>query len=79
MTFNPCNEFYFGRTKGHVARMEGEKSVLKILAGKLTGKRTLERLMRNGRRILECILKKYLLIQGIGWIRLRIGIIGEPS
>jgi hypothetical protein len=32
----------------------------------------------TGRIILEWILKKYTSIRGIGLIRLRIGIIGEP-
>ena len=42
----------------HVARMEEGRSAFKVLTGKPTGKRPLGRPMRNGRTILEWILKK---------------------
>ena len=60
------------RWAGHVARMEEGRSAFKILTGKPTGKRPF------GRIILEWILKKRVSIRGIGLIRLRIWIIGEP-
>ena len=44
------------RWVGHVARIEG-RSAFKILAGKPTGRRPLGRCRRNGRTILEWILK----------------------
>ena len=50
------------RWAGHVARMEGGRNAFKILTGKPTG------------RTLEWILNKYVLIQEIGFIQLRIGI-----
>ena len=43
---------------GHVARMEEDRSVLKILTGKPTGKRPLGRPRRRGRTILEWISNK---------------------
>ena len=63
------------RWAGHVARMEEDKSALKISTGKPTRKRPLGGQGVDGRTVLEWILKKYV---GIGLIRLRIGIIGEP-
>ena len=47
----------------HVARMEEGRNALKVLVG---------------RTILELIFKKWVSILGIGLIRLRIGILGEP-
>jgi hypothetical protein len=49
-----------------------------ILTGKLTEKRPLGRLSVAERTILEWTLKKWVSLQGIELIRLRIGIIGEP-
>ena len=63
------------RWAGQVAIMEEGRSAFKILTGKPTGKRPLG---RPRRRWEDNILKKYASIRGIGLIRLRIGIIGEP-
>ena len=52
--------------------MEEGRSAFKIFTDTSTGKRLL------GRTILEWILKKYVAIRGIGLIRLRMRIIGEP-
>ena len=60
------------RWAGHVAKIEEDTSAFKILTGKPTEKRPL------GRTILEWTLKRQVSMQGIGLIRLRIGIIGEP-
>ena len=43
---------------GHVARTEEDKSAIKILIGKPTGKRPSGRLGGNGRKILEWVLKE---------------------
>ena len=50
-----------------VARKKEYRSALKILTG-----------IRTGKRLLGRLLQKYVSIRGIGLIRLRIGIIGEP-
>ena len=54
--------------------MEEGRSAFKILTGKPTGKRPWGGLGVDGRTILEWTLK----MRGIGLIRLRIEIIGEP-
>ena len=46
------------RWAGHVARMEEGRSPFKMLTGKPTGKIPLGRPRRDGRTILEWILKK---------------------
>ena len=46
------------RWPGHVARMEESRSAIKIFTGTPAGKRPLGRPRRNGRTILEWILKK---------------------
>ena len=67
------------RWADHVARMEEGRSAFKILTDKSTGKRPLGRPRRSRwETILEWTLKKYVSIQGIGLIRLRIATIGEP-
>ena len=66
------------RWTGHVARIEKGRSAFKLLTGKPTGKRPLGDLGVDGRTILEWTLKRYVSMRGIGLIRLRIGIIGEP-
>ena len=66
------------RSAGLVARMEEGRSAFKFSTGTPTGVRPLRRLGVDGRTILEWILKKQISIRGIGMIRLRIGIIGEP-
>ena len=76
------------RWAGHVARMEECMSAFKILRGKPRGKRPLGRPRRrwedNIRMYLEEIgISEFLWsglvsMRGIGLIRLRIGIIGEP-
>ena len=53
--------------------MEEGRSAFKILTGKPTGTRTLR---WKNRLILELIVN--LLMQGIGLVRLRTGIIGDP-
>ena len=59
--------------------MEESRSALKKLTSKPTGKRWERgKSGREGRTILEWILNKQASIRGIGLIRLRIGIIGEP-
>ena len=65
------------RWAGHVARMEKGRSVFKILIGKPTGKRPLGR----PRLIWEdnMDLKEIVIIQGIGLIWLRIGMIGSTD
>ena len=55
--------------------MEEGRSAFKILTGKHTGKRPLR---RPGRRWEDNIIMDFEEMQGIGLIRLRIGIIGEP-
>ena len=58
--------------------MEEGRSSFKILTGTPAGKIHLGRTRRRWEDTIEWILNKYLLIRGIGLIRLRIGIIGEP-
>ena len=65
------------RWVGQVARM-GSGSAFNILADKLTGKRPLGRSRYRWENILEWILEKWVSIQGIGLIRLRMRIIAEP-
>ena len=66
------------RWAGHVARMEEGRSALKILAGKPTGKRPLGRPRRRWEDNIRMDLEEIGINGGIGLIRLRIGIIGEP-
>ena len=66
------------RWAGHVARIEDDKRVFKILICKPIGRRPLGRSRRRWRTILERILKKYVSIQRIGIIGPMTGIIGEP-
>ena len=54
------------------------RSAFKILTGKLTGKRCLGRPRRRWENNIRMDLKELGIIQGIGLIRLRIGIIGGP-
>ena len=58
----------------HVARMEEGRIAFKILTGTPTGKRPLGRLRSRWVDNIRMDLKEI----GIGLIRLRIGIIGEP-
>ena len=58
--------------------MEERSSTFKILIGKPTGRRPYGVLGVDGRTILELTLKRLASMRGIGLIRLRIGIIGEP-
>ena len=46
------------RWTGHVARMEEDSSAFKILTGKTTWKRPLERPSIDGRKILYWVLNK---------------------
>ena len=66
------------RWAGHVARMEEGRSSLKIVTGKPTGKRPLERLRRRWEDNIRMDLQEIGINEVIGLIRLRIGIIGEP-
>ena len=66
------------RWAGHVARMEKGTSALKILTGKPTKRDLWGGLGIDGRTILEWTLKRAVSMRGIGLIRLRIRIIGEP-
>ena len=66
------------RWAGHVTRMEEDMSAFKILPCKPTGKRPSGGLRRRWEDNVIMDLKQYVSIQGIGLIRLRIGIIGEP-
>ena len=59
----------------HVARMEEGRNAFKILTGIPTGKRPLGRPRRIWKDNIRMDLEG---IKGIGLIRLRIGIIGEP-
>ena len=63
------------RWAGHVARMEEGRSAFKILTGKGPLRRSRRRLEDNIRTDLQEIMYQ---CRGIGLIRLRIGIIGEP-
>ena len=67
------------RWTGHIAGMEKGMSDFKSLTGNPTGKTPLGGpRCRWEEEILEWILKKWLSIRGIGLIRLRIEITGEP-
>ena len=61
---------------GHVARMEEGRSALKILTGKPTGKRPFGRPRRRWEDNIRMDIEE--IVRGIGLIRLRIGIFGEP-
>ena len=59
--------------------MEEGTSAFKIITGKPTGKRPLERPRRRWEDNIRMDLEEiYISVRGIGLIRLRIGIIGEP-
>ena len=58
--------------------MEEGRCAFKILTGKPTGKRTLGRPRRRWEDNIRMDLEEIGIIRGIGLIRLRIGIIGEP-
>ena len=58
--------------------MEEGKSAFKILTGKPTGKRPLGRPWRRWEDYIRMDLEEIGIMRGIGLIRLRIGIIGEP-
>ena len=68
------------RWAGHVARIEEGRSVFKILTGKPTGKRPFGRPRRRWEDNIRMDLEEIGInsMRGIGLIRLRIGIIGEP-
>ena len=66
------------RWAGHVARMKEDRNAFKILTGKPTGKRPLGRPRRRWEDDIRMDLKREVSMRGIGLIRLRIGIIGEP-
>ena len=72
---NKCTRL---RWAGHIASMEEGRSAFKIFIGKPTGKRSLRRLRRRWEDDIRMELNKYVSIRGIGLIRLRIGISGEP-
>ena len=63
------------RWAGRVARTQEGRSAFKILTGTPIGKRPLGRPRRRWKDNIIMDLKE---IPGIGLIRLRIGIIGEP-
>ena len=63
------------RWAGHVARMEEGSSAFKMLTVKPTGKTPLGRPRRGWENNIRIDLEEK---RGIGLIRLRIGIIGEP-
>ena len=65
------------RWAGHVARMEEGRSAFKMLTGKPTGKRLVGRPRRRWEDNIRMDLEE-IKMRGIGLIRLRIGIIGEP-
>jgi hypothetical protein len=66
------------RWAGHIARMEESGSGFKIITGKPTGKRTLGRPRCRWEDNIRMDLEDIGINAGIGLIRLRIGIIGEP-
>ena len=67
------------RWAGHVARMEKKgRSSFNILAGPPIGKRPLGRPKRRREDNIRMVLKKWVSVRGIGLIRSRMGIIGEP-
>ena len=63
--------------EGHVASMEGGRSAFKILTGKPIGKIPLERPRRRCEDNIRMDLEEICNNAGIGFIWLRIGIIGE--
>ena len=65
------------RRAGHVARMEEGRSTFKII-GKPIGKRPLGRPRRRWEDNIRMNLEEIVSMQGIGLIRLRIRIRGEP-
>ena len=66
------------RWAGYVARMEESRSAFKILTGKPTAKRPLERPRRRWEGNIRMDLDGIGINAEIGLIWLRIGIIGEP-
>ena len=66
------------RWAGHVARMEEDRSAFKILTGIPIGRRPLGRPRRRWEDNIRMDLEEIGINAGIGLIRLRIGIIGEP-
>ena len=58
--------------------MEEDKSAFKILADTPIGNKHLGRPKRRWEDNIRMDLKEYVLIRGIGLIRLRVGFIGEP-
>ena len=58
--------------------MEEGRSAFKILTGKPTGKGPLGRPRRRWEDNIRMDLEEIGIMRGIGLIRLRIGIIGEP-
>ena len=64
---------------GHVARMEENRSVLKILTGKPAGNRSLGRPRRRSEDNIRMDIEEIGINAGIGLIQFRIGIIGESS
>ena len=66
------------RWAGHVARMEESRGVFKMLTGKPTGKRLLGRPRRRLEENIRMDLKGLEINRVIGFIRLKMGIIGEP-
>ena len=66
------------RWAGHVVRMKEGRSAFKILTGKPTGKGPLGRPRRRWEDNIRMDLEEIGIMRGIGLIRLRIGIIGEP-
>ena len=62
----------------HITRMEEGGNVFKLLARTPAERDLLESQGVDGRTLFEWILNKSVSIRGIGLIRLRIGIIGEP-
>ena len=66
------------RWSGHVARMEEGRSSFKILTGEHIGKRPLGRPRRSWEANFRRDPNEIGINTGIGLIRLRIGIIGEP-
>ena len=68
------------RCSGLVAKMEEGRSTFKSLTGSPTGNIPLRRLRRRWEDNIRVNRKEvpYISIRGIGLIRLRVGIIGEP-
>ena len=66
------------RWAGNVVRTEEGRNTFKILSGKPTGKRTLEKPRRRWEENIRQDLKEISINMKIGLIRLRLGITGEP-